>query len=195
MVKILRNRAVAIILTVTVMCASTAFSVHKTLGAKARAISDSFHSGVYNSEWGTAGRSISSQLERRCDSANGLVTIASRYPQVDEKTNALRDARGSMVTASRSVSLSELYEYNRTLQSTFADLGDELAELDLTDRERNMLDEYSSSFRGAQSVIDNSGYNEAVRAFNRDVLGVFPTNILYRVVMIEPPELFDSGTR
>ena len=44
---------------------------------------------------------------------------------------------------------------------------------------------------GAAGVIASSGYNESVRAFDREVLSVFPTNLLRVLCFVDDPELFE----
>jgi len=42
----------------------------------------------------------------------------------------------------------------------------------------------------AARVIQQSGYNEAVGAFHRTVLGQFPMTVLRGIVFVQMPELF-----
>jgi hypothetical protein len=44
-----------------------------------------------------------------------------------------------------------------------------------SEREQKMLETYWNDFVGAQAAIEKSGYNDAVRAFYRGTLNVFPT--------------------
>ena len=186
--KILKNRIFAVGATILIMIASTLTNVHSTLGAECRTIADSFYNGVFNDSWGTASRSIQSQLDRRCEAANGLATMVTNYPELSDFATLLREKRTAILNTQ---GIADKYSANVDLQVAFNTLYSALDELSLTARDREMLSEYGGIFRGAQNVILNSGYNEAVREFARTTLDVFPANILIRAAGLEPLELFE----
>lgn len=186
--KALKKRGVAFLITVIVIALSTVFSVHRTLGAECLAVSDGFYEGVYNESGGYRNRSVQSQLERRYQTANGLYTVASKYDELADESAALRDAKNALYDAT---DISEKHSANQTLQDAFTAVAAAMATVELAETEQKAVNEYASDFKGAQSLIDRSGYNESVREFERSTLGVFPTNILKSVAFVSTPELFE----
>ena len=87
-------------------------------------------------------------------------------------------------------SVSYLYGLYEDLLSALKPLEEQLSLTELSDRDADGFDQYSSTISGAQSVIENSGYNESVRAFYRDVVH-FPADFLADLVGVDLPELFE----
>lgn len=183
---ILKKRWFALLLTVIIIILSTAFSVHRTLGAACQEVSDGFFTGV--SVDGYAHKSINSQLEKRSDAANGLVSVLANYTGLEAVTITLRDARNALLDAD---DIKKKFEANIELQKAFEYAAAAVADSGLTDRELAAVSEYADTFSGAQNVIDNSGYNESVREFQRNTLNVFPTDIISALLGVKSPELFE----
>jgi hypothetical protein len=183
---ILKNRWIALLLTIIIMLLSTAFSVHRTLGAECQKVEDGFYNGV--SFDGYAHKSISSQLEKRSDAVNGIVSIMANYPDLEDESAELRDARNALLDAA---DIDDKSKSNLELQKAFEVAAATLAGAGLTERESAAVTEYTGIFTGAQNVIDNSGYNESVREFQRSTLNVFPTNIISNLLGVKTPELFE----
>jgi hypothetical protein len=85
----------------------------------------------------------------------------------------------------------ELFKANRALESAYNNLYGRLLLLDLDEGDKANLQQDHSRMRGAASQIEKSGYNEAVRQYRREVLSVFPTNILRKFCFTPEPELFE----
>lgn len=184
----LKKRSGAVIVAILVILLSTFIGVNRSLGKACQEVSDSFYSGVYDADWGASRTSISSQLTKRQGAALGVISIASAYAELDDYANDLRDAREDMLSAEGA---SDSYRANVELEKCFNSLLTALDTVSLSDPEKENVAAYSTTFTGAQNVIDNSGYNEAVREFNRKVLNVFPTNFLSAISFVEKPELFE----
>lgn len=187
--KILKNRIFAVAVSVVLVLCSTLFSVHRTLGAKCQKIEDGFYTGVTYD--GYLHKSISSQLNVCSNAANGLVTVADNYSSLSGAANDLRESRYEYLDAADECDIDDMYEANEDLKRSFSALADAMSGLELSDKERSAYDDYVSTFRGAQSVIESSGYNDSVREFRRGTLNVFPTNILGSIAGVDKPELFD----
>ena len=176
---------------VIVIALSTIYSAHRSLGAQVREVTDSFYTGVYSAEQDRTLRSISSQLDKRCEAANGLVALAETHSGEFEDEKASETLRSARLGLMRSNNISEKYTLNKEMDAAFSALHAELEKLDLSERDMSMLEEYTGTFRGAQTLVNSSGYNEAVRAFERTTLGSFPANILKEVAFIPRPVLFE----
>lgn len=186
--KLLKKRPIAIIITLCVICLSTIFSAHRTLGAACREVEDGFYTGVYDAEWKSSRKSIRSQLDKRQEAASTLLSIAANLEEVSQEVQLLFEAREALAQAD---TIPQQFAANKTLDSAFHNLVSALSELSLDERNMQIVDKATTNFRGAQSVIRNAGYNETVRAFHRDTLDVFPTNVIRTIAMIEAPALFE----
>ena len=176
----------ATLVTLLVIVASTLMNVNMKLGSKCQEVSDAFYNGVYVKSDGYTHKSISSQLDMRSSAANGIISIASGYEELEAETQALLVARTELIVAN---SISEKHAANKATQAAYDDLVAAMALVDTTEHS-NALSTYMSNFTGAQKVIEASGYNEYVRQFTRENLDVFPTNYLVGIAGITPPELF-----
>ena len=186
---VFKKRPVALLIAALMISSSTLYSVHRTLGAVCQEISDGFYTGVVDSGWGTTRRSINSQLTKRSEAAAGLVTVLNQFDELSDISDALRTAQRNL--RDNSTGIQQSYKLNKQLSEAFTVALQALNELNLNERDQRMIDEFKTSFNGAQSVIDSSGYNESVREFERSTLNVFPTNILKGIVGGKLPQLFE----
>jgi len=183
-----KKRTGAFLVAIAIIALSTFYGAHRSLGAACQEITDSFYSGVYDESWGTTRTSINSQLIKRQEAALGIISIASSFPELEDYVDNLRSSRENLITAK---TVSDLHTANFTLEDDYKKLTSALSDVELSVSQRDNITAYSSTFKGAQNVIDSSGYNEAVRDFNRRVLNVFPTNLLRSITFVNEPELFD----
>ena len=190
----LKKRPIAVLIAAVLIFLSTIFSAHRTLGAKSREVSDSFNLGVYDKDWDSNRRSISSQLLKRCEAANTLLSVSAKITEAEDNTKELREKRSALMGSGNSLTKAsphELYELNEELTKSFDKLSSQLDALNLSRRDKEIVEESIGTFKGAQSVIASSGYNELVREFDRTTLNVFPANILKDVAFVKTPELFE----
>ncbi|MCI6488502.1 MAG: hypothetical protein MSA25_10715 [Clostridiales bacterium] len=175
---------VAVLLSALIICGSTLLSADIKLGRECQNITDGFYEGVVYENY--QHKSIASQIRNICGAADGMVTIANNY---DIDTDAIRAATDEMKSALTYGSVSYLhYLYDELLQAV-KPLEDQLSRAELSDRDAEGFAQYSSTISGAQSVIENSGYNESVRAFLRDEIH-FPADFFAELAGVELPELF-----
>lgn len=182
---LLKKPFVAVLLSALIICSSTLLSVDVKLGKECQNITDGFYDGVVYENY--QHKSIASQIKNICGAADGMVTIANNY---DIDTDAVTAATAEMKSALSFGSVSYLYGLYEDLLSALKSLEEQLSLTELSDRDADGFDQYSSTISGAQSVIDSSGYNESVRAFYRDVVH-FPADFLADLVGVDLPELFE----
>ena len=182
---LLKKPFVAVLLSALIICSSTLLSVDVKLGKECQNITDGFYDGVVYKNY--QHKSIASQIKNICGAADGMVTIANNY---DIDTDAVTAATAEMKSALSFGSVSYLYGLYEDLLNALKPLEEQLSLTELSDRDAKGFDQYSSTISGAQSVIDNSGYNESVRAFYRDVVH-FPADFLADLVGVDLPELFE----
>ena len=180
----LKKPFVAVLLSALIICSSTLLSADIKLGRECQNITDGFYEGVVYENY--QHKSIASQIRNICGAADGMVTIANNY---DIDTDAVRAATDEMKSALTYGSVSYLHYLYEDLLQTLKPLEDQLSRAELSDRDAEGFAQYSSTINGAQSVIENSGYNESVRAFLRDEIH-FPADFFAELAGVELPELF-----
>ena len=180
----LKKPFVAVLLSALIICGSTLLSADIKLGRECQNITDGFYEGVVYENY--QHKSIASQIRNICGAADGMVTIANNY---DIDTDAVRAATDEMKNALTYGSVSYLHYLYEDLLQALKPLEDQLSRAELSDRDAEGFAQYSSTISGAQSVIENSGYNESVRAFLRDEIH-FPADFFAELTGVELPELF-----
>ena len=181
----LKKPFVAVLLSALIICSSTLLSADIKLGRECQNITDGFYEGVVYENY--QHKSIASQIRNICGAADGMVTIANNY---DIDTDAVRAATDEMKNALTYGSVSYLHYLYEDLLQALKPLEDQLSRAELSDRDAEGFAQYSSTLSGAQSVIENSGYNESVRAFLRDEIH-FPADFFAELAGVELPELFE----
>ena len=180
----LKKPFVAVLLSALIICGSTLLSADIKLGRECQNITDGFYEGVVYENY--QHKSIASQIRNICGAADGMVTIANNY---DIDTDAVRAATDEMKNALTYGSVSYLHYLYEDLLQALKPLEEQLSRAELSDRDAEGFAQYSSTISGAQSVIENSGYNESVRAFLRDEIH-FPADFFAELAGVELPELF-----
>ena len=181
----LKKPFVAVLLSALIICGSTLLSADIKLGRECQNITDGFYEGVVYENY--QHKSIASQIRNICGAADGMVTIANNY---DIDTDAVRAATDEKKNALTYGSVSYLHYLYEDLLQALKPLEDQLSRAELSDRDAEGFAQYSSTISGAQSVIENSGYNESVRAFLRDEIH-FPADFFAELAGVELPELFE----
>ena len=181
----LKKPFVAVLLSALIICGSTLLSADIKLGRECQNITDGFYEGVVYENY--QHKSIASQIRNICGAADGMVTIANNY---DIDTDAVRAATDEMKNALTYGSVSYLHYLYEDLLQALKPLEDQLSRAELSDRDAEGFAQYSSTISGAQSVIENSGYNESVRAFLRDEIH-FPADFFAELAGVDLPELFE----
>jgi hypothetical protein len=121
-----------------------------------------------------------------------LITVGTNYEEAGDQTAALRSSRNKLMDLLEgNTSPSDLYAANKELDNAFQALYHKLTGLALTSEDAGYIDDDFARMNNAASVIEKSEYNKAVRAFHRNTLSVFPTNLLRNLCFTSDPELFE----
>ncbi len=189
---IFKKPAGAILVALAVIILSSFFAANRSLNVKVQEVSDLFSDGVYDSNVGYKQKSIKSQLDVRKDASLNLISVGAKYSGSEAETEALRNTRNILVNGlSRAAGAEKLFDANVDLQKSFDALYTKIAALSMSAEDRNLAEESKNRMTGAASMIEKSGYNEAVREFNRKVLSAFPTNYIKSIALVKSPELFE----
>ena len=167
------KKPIALLLAVFLIAGSTFTGAKVAMERDSRKVEELFYSGVETD--GYLHPSIYSQLQKRSEAANGLLSVGRSY----ELTAECEDLSQARERLSYSSSVSSYYYSDQELEKAFTALQGELEKCALSERDAKAVDTYVSTFSNAGGVIANSGYNEAVRAFYRDVVYQFPAEWFY----------------
>lgn len=185
--KIFKNRAVAVLLCVLIVIASTLLSTNVKLGREADGVSDGFYKGVTYD--GYKHPAISDQLNNICGAADGLASLVAKYgydvvtlKQCSVELKSMLDQRSSAYTTVYA-KFRELLDCIETLKLEYSGLG-------LSERDTSGVEQYFSTVSSASEVIGSAGYNDSVQQFKRSYLDRFPGSILAKLAGVDAPELF-----
>lgn len=175
MKQLLKNRNVAIVITVVVILLSILGGSHRSLLAAAHSAERYFDD-------------IQRDLDTRIGLASNLQVVAERYllpnddalEELDTAIDTLRNAQ----TANEKAKANQ----NLTAATERMDLALQHELLSATDeRYRQQLRTDLASYN---QIISHSRYNEKVDNYNTNVLGKFPANVLAKLTGVPPLESF-----
>lgn len=181
MKEILKNRNVAIMITIVLILLCTVFGAHRSLTAKA------FEAERYMNNPGADGYSVQQNLDMRVDAAKTILNMELQYISGNAtETEQLQAAIEELKSAD---SIHNKIVANQNLTDAAEQGYRSLREQSLTRTDADMLeDSYSSMTECNQSIRDS--YNKAAIEYNKNVLGRFPANILKKIAMVPDLELF-----
>ena len=185
--KKLKNRKIAIIISVAVIIISVLIGVNKSVYAKIKELNDSFENGVYISSEDYTQPGIGRQLAQRADAALGLVTLAADFEDMSEEQSDLRSAREALMSAG---TIREKFICNEALEEAYKHIVLAFSYETLDENQQKAYDSYTNTMDGAQALIASSSYNRTVGEFESEVLDAFPVNILHFEFITGAPEYF-----
>ena len=178
---LLRKRAVAIVIAILAILLSSVLSARSGLLGSIRDVEMLYYNGVEAAEGNYMRPSIDSQMRVKYNGANSILGIIGSYAELGSVAEDLRNARDYV-----HVNLGDYGEdtvagmswANQELDAVLTRLQLEMSRVEFSEREKQMLDTCFADIEGAQRMIEQSGYNEAVREFNTKTLQRFPANLL-----------------
>ena len=183
--RLLKNRKIAILITVVLVVFATLFGVGRSLNRLTGDIEAMFYDGVPLDGEGFLQPGIDAHLNNRLNSALGFAVLMEGYPEADSEAKALLSARNELISAK---TISEKYKANEALQQAYLTLQAKTETLELSNRDKDDVAKYSSSFSGAQTAILNSSYNRKAESF-MDGASFF-ARILKPFAFVTPPQAF-----
>ena len=194
----LKKQPVAILLALILVAGSVFLGVNRSVSEQVAVLKEQFYNGVFDPAVGYVRPGIHGQLTQRTTATLRMLTIGAGYHHADEAE--LRDAHQALEQA-RSVLLnlltagagpSALFVADQAMTMAVERYYALLHPLILADEGEDLqaLESANDTVLNAARVIQQSGYNEAVGAFHRTVLGQFPMTVLREIVFVQMPELF-----
>ena len=177
-------------------------------GAKLRAKYDTVKNGFTTGVAADSGYTLNEELTTRLNTAANIITTASNTLGADsaevQTAQAALDSFSACLGAVQSDgrihapdSLSVytggrmhmLYQSNETLGAAIGQLYAKLQEQAADPMKMGAVQGQYSQFNGAQTIISNLHYNDAVQGYQKDV-GGFPASVLGKLFSIQEVELF-----
>ena len=181
-----KKPAVAVILSLIVIFASTLISVSAKLNNKCDKVSDGFYSGVkYKGEKHDA---IADEICSLCAVSDDIVPIASNYG-ID--TASLSDSSQQLYTlvSSGSRDIGSVYQVYSEFITALKNVETQLHAAGLSSRHEEAMNEYSEEISSCVDDINTACYNDSVREFLRKY-DKFPTRNWADFLGISFPEYF-----
>lgn len=136
------------------------------------------------------GLAIDEYMTDSMNAARNLITLGSSLG-LDVETDTLRDYLQVCLDLGSDASVSERAAANRDLASGFEDLRSAIAGQELSERDAESLEIYTTSFEGPQAAIGREGYNGDVDKFISGTYNKFPTSLIGSLLGVDPPEYFN----
>lgn len=181
--KIIKNRAFAIILMFIIIICSIGFGSYRSLSELSNNTTNVFYNGVNND-----GKSIQSNLDQRISTSNSMVNLAKKYfPASDE---AIVNVANAMNDLSQADSPSTKCAANKILTQQTDDLYYKLnTSKSLNSTDVKNLTKLSDQLSVSNDLINKDGYNNVAIDYN-NTIAVFPANVISSTLGIKPAELF-----
>ena len=182
---LLKNRKVAIVITVFITVLAMLFGVGKSLNRLAGDVEVMFYDGVYMEDAGFVQPGINLHLENITQTALDCSSMFAGHAELADVSEALMMARRGMLEAG---SISEKYAAYVNIHRAFTDFIDRAHAVELTERDADSVAMYSSTFTGAAGAIQSSEYNTKAGNF---MSGASPIAFLLKpFVFVTSPQTF-----
>lgn len=180
--ELLKNRKVAIGITAVVIVLSTLLGAHRSLVAAAYPVERYFLEGE-------DGYSIQRDLDTRVGLASNLMVVAERYLLADDVT--LVELQAAITTLNQADTIKEKAVANQQLTVAAERMNLLLEEYPLSSTDDRYRQQIRTDLASCNQTISHNDYNQMAMAYNNDVLGKFPANVLKRVALVPELELFN----
>ena len=184
--KYLKNPVIAVLLSAIIILSSSFLSARLKLTKASDKVTVGFYQGLKYG--GYKQKSISSQLENICGAVSGLTTIAKNYGVDCKEVTALNKELSNRLFSEYG-SVSSIYSGYTALREALSPMLDALSGMKLSSRDEKGAKDYMVTIMEAEKVIGESGYNESVREFSRD-MSRFPADFFLSATRTKLPELF-----
>ena len=195
--RVLKKQPVAILIALLVVVGAIFFGINRSVGEEVAAVRAQFYEGVFDPQAGFTRPGIQGQLTQRTTATMRMLSIgehshadSSELEQAGRELHTARTALIDLLTVGAGPSALFAADQELTLVSMrYFSLLHPLVEA-AEGEDLEALEGANNTLLAAAGAIETSGYNEAVGAFHRTVLGGFPMNILRAFVFVQMPELF-----
>jgi len=182
---LLKNRKIAILITVIVVFLSMLFGVGRSLNRLAANTERMFYEGVYLEDRGFVQPAINAHLENITNLALDCATVFANHPDLAHFSEAVRFARRDLLEAN---SISDKFGAYLGIREVFIAFFNAADAVELYDGDRSLIDGFAHTFFGAVNAIESSAYNDMAVGFMGGVSGF--AQLLRPIVSVTPPQTF-----
>ena len=183
--KLLKNRAFLIPVAIVVILVVGVVTAFSDLKSDIRKTEQLYYDGVKSDSGSYVRPSVYSQMNFKYTTANSILGVVDAYPELSEAAAALRQAKDRVFDCTGAYdedTIRSMGGANEDLLQAVEKLKTALEDVSLSERDQQALDRYLKDMDNAQSVIEASGYNEAVTAFNMGKMQKFPAKQMLKLL-------------
>jgi len=188
--ELLKNRKIAIIITIIVVISATMFGVGKSLNGLVKEAEKVFYEGAEPEGAGFIQPSINHYLGIVSQAALDTSSLFAGHPELSDEAAALTAARRSLSDAMGAKNIPEMYAAYRSILTASDVFINSAGNAELSEREQSALNDYRTTLRGAAIAIRNNEYN--IKAGNFMDGAFFLTGLLKPFVFVTSPQVFDQ---
>lgn len=185
MKELLKNRKVAVGLTVIIMILATVLGSGRSMNAEAYAIERYFIEGE-------DGYSIQRDLDTRVGLAQNLLVVAER--NLDSNDLAMAELQSAIYQMNEAETVKEKAIANQQLTAATERMNLVLEECALSSTDDRYRAQIRTDLASCNQTISHDPYNVMATEYNNEVLGKFPANMLKKVNGVQELENFNSGS-
>ncbi len=182
---LLKNRAFVIPFAIVILLAVGVASAFGDLKSDIRKTEQLYYDGVKSESGSYVRPSIYSQMNVKYTTANSILGVIEPYSVLSDAADALRKAKNHVFDCTGAYdgdTIRNMSAANEEMLQAVEQLKTALEDVVFPERERKALDRYLKDMDGAQNVIEQSGYNEAVTAFNMGPMQRFPAKQMLKLL-------------
>ncbi|MBE6113070.1 MAG: hypothetical protein E7195_08690 [Peptococcaceae bacterium] len=182
MKELLKNRKVAVGLTVVIMILSTILGSGRSMDAAAYKVERYFIEG-------SGGYSIQRDLDTRTGLAKNLLVVAER--NLDDTNLAVAELESAITMMEDAETVKEKAAANQQLTAAAERMFLILEEQSLYKGDHKYCRQIRTDMASCNQTISHDPYNEMATKYNTEVLGRFPANVLKMVNGVQELETFN----
>ncbi len=181
--KLLQNRAVALLIALAVIAASTLITANMRIRRACSAVEETFFTV-------SSGKAPAYYIDQLIHEAASIAAAGDNYPSLAAETEAVRTARRALAAAEESRDIPAMYDACQALYAAVDDITAAAADTEVTAYDRETFADGTSVVAGAARELAESDYNRSVTEFTEKTFRRFPSSLFARLFAIEAPARF-----
>ena len=180
--KFFQNRAVAIVITVAAVIASTLLNVNTNMRRDYKKLQESFFG---------SGKTPVYYVDAQISAAASLATVADHYDSLSG--DAVRAARKALIEAEASWDISDIYDASTALSAAVDELSAAASSVSMSEADKATFADGTAAVAGARRNLLESDYNVNAYRMIRKNYSRLPGSFFVSLLHIPQPELFGEG--
>ena len=163
--KFFQNRAVATVIAVVVVIASSLISSNVGMKRDLKKVTDTFFAD---------GKSPVYYIDQQIGAAASLATVGEHYSELASPASAVREARSALVSAENAREISGMYNASVRLSDAVSDLQQAASSVTLSAADASTFSDQLNTVSGTMRQLLESDYNNSVQQLLRRNYRSFP---------------------